>query len=124
VVFTGAVIADFVNLCLGFIDDGFDFAVGAVTHLGDFGADVDDAAQNSLLRNDFCVKGSIRGSWYRLDQSVDVRSSPGPGEFFSPIQHRGDGDGIRWLTGSKEVGDRCVDQLVTWRIEVFGANNF
>ncbi len=59
IIFPGTVLADFIDLGLGFVDDVFNFTVSAITHLGNFGANIDDATQDGFFGNDFSIKRRI-----------------------------------------------------------------
>src|SRR5699024_105394 len=56
IILPGTVLADLIDLSLGLVDDVFNLAIGAITHLGNFGANIDDAAQDGFLGNDLSIK--------------------------------------------------------------------
>ena len=124
VVLAGAALGDGVELGLGAVDDLVGLAaVGAVAHLDDLGAGLDEAAQDGALAHDPGVVGGVGRRGDRRDQRVQVGRAADPGDLAALGQLGGDGDGVGGLAAAVEVEDRVVDGLVGRLVEVAGAQH-
>ena len=95
-------------------------AAGAVAHLDDAGAGLDQAAQHGPLGDDPRVVGRVGGGRHARDQRVQVGRAADAAEVAGVGQRGRDGDRVGRLAPAVEVEDRVEDRRVDRPVEVVG----